>query len=1428
MLDDLQVLTRPHPFKQETCVEVVESGKTIAQILDVIAKRRNINGWYTQNVYVEINGYPISAKQYDSVVVKKDDNLVVQFCVPEGGGGSGKNIIRAVLMIVVAAVAVYTGGLGVFAAGGALAGYGGVASAVVMIGGTLLVNALVPPTALSAKGLGHSDSTESDVYSISGMRNYAPNYKALPMVLGTVRYDPPYGALPYTKLVGNDQYVICDFVWGAGPLLIEDIKIGESLVSTYSDVRIATNSGYATDQELQIYPSDIYEENLSVVLTEGTITTRSTLADTQGFSVDLVFAQGLFALDDQGNRIAASVSTNLYFRHVGDAEWFGPILRTHTAATAKPLRINYSYDFPTFPDQYEVRIDRATPNKDETNTKLYDELTWIVIRSIKYKDPVTFDIPIAETQLEIKATDQLNGVIDTLNAKVTSVCLDYDINTGRWIERATNNPASLYRWVYQGPGCAKPLADEFIDLVALQEWHEFCAINKLTYNKVHDGQSSTQGIINDICHAGRATYVRIDDLRSVVIDKERQYGPVNYFTPENSSNHSLKKVFISELHGYRVLFNDESSDYQENEVTVYNKDYNYLNATLIESLEFPGITNIEQVKALTRYHMATRLYRSEVFSFTAIDWEHISCGRGDMIRVSNPVILVSIGTGRIKSVDLGIKQIVLDQEITFLAGVSYGLSVRTTATNTSYPEVLTIPVTPSALTTDTLTVSGSLPVTVVRGIIYGIGKLGYEALDLIVTSKRPNKDFGATITALQYSWNEIGAYLNGSFPEIHTGITSLQYSPRDTPPPPTISYWNVGPSAAEKLPDGTTLNRVIIMVTIPSGWKVLVQSVQAEILVDGAWVRSSNTNPAAAFVFDDIYPGDVEIRVRSVSASGLTSAWVYRTITQIQGTPVPDPIRAMTAEGQLFQNKIEWSNPVDFRANYFDEIYCSAGSNNRDSATRIAKLSDGPAWTHTGLIPGVQYYYWMLVSDDEGNRSAWYPLSATGGIQASPTQDPSLLLDMLTGSISDSALTTELLTRIDSASEKTISQQTLLSDQWTVKIQEINDTPYLVGVGLILYPDYNDDDTFHAGEYVWMESRDEVYKLPIGAADQTGNPPPLPPWELVPYGRKSQFSIMADQFAVVLPDGTGKSVPFVVNGDAVGIDGELIVDGTVYARALSATDTYTMTLQSQNYEHMVSGYKINAVTGIAEFNNFDMSFYDPAAAINANVTKVNGTKISTTSLSAIIANLGTITAGQLNFGSFTGYAWPVGYGVGAHLSANGLLAGNPSTGQYIQITQAGQLYGPGFSIAGGNATFSGTLAANIVTTNAINGGAVNEISIAARYDTITISGSAFNIIEQVPVTSLGTSKVLIDITLDASIATGAWNRVYLYRDGTPIRVFELGGFYSVGVGIQSKVFKHVDTPGAGTFYYRVYCLTETSSGGGTIGNITLLAQNVKK
>ena len=195
--------------------------------------------------------------------------------------------------------------------------------------------------------------------------------------------------------------------------------------------------------------------------------------------------------------------------------------------------------------------------------------------------------------------------------------------------------------------------------------------------------------------------------------------------------------------------------------------------------------------------------------------------------------------------------------------------------------------------------------------------------------------------------------------------------------------------------------------------------------------------------------------------------------------------------------------------------------------------------------------------------------------------DTQFILNKLNGAITAGQLTPELAQPINDVPGLR-GRMELLNSQWTLKLQEGG---FIAGVGLLLYPDWQAETAYVPGDYVWHNG--QVYQC---IAAHTGQEPPdTNYWALVPYGTKSEFIIRSDKFAVVQPNGEGGAkVPFVVgsvNGvSTVGIDGNMLVDGTITATKLQANQVLVgHTIQSSNYSSNTAGWKI-AQDGSAEFN----------------------------------------------------------------------------------------------------------------------------------------------------------------------------------------------------------------------------------------------------
>src|SRR5690606_15074382 len=171
------------------------------------------------------------------------------------------------------------------------------ASAGIMIGGSLLINALLPPPTATADQLGLGQKYESSpTYSLSGGRNRLRLWEPMTLIFGRHKVVPDLGAKYFTEYVGDTQYLNQVFHFGlqAGQCVLTDFKIGATSINDYQDVQIQVSG---EDGKLSMFPGNVDTLD-GFVLESGVVNTRTTPLDTTSISVDL--AAQLFNINDQG------------------------------------------------------------------------------------------------------------------------------------------------------------------------------------------------------------------------------------------------------------------------------------------------------------------------------------------------------------------------------------------------------------------------------------------------------------------------------------------------------------------------------------------------------------------------------------------------------------------------------------------------------------------------------------------------------------------------------------------------------------------------------------------------------------------------------------------------------------------------------------------------------------------------------------------------------------------------------------------------------------------------------------------------------------------------------------------------------------------------------------------------------------------------
>lgn len=720
---------------------------------------------------------------------------------PHGGGGGGKkNPLRTILTIAVIAAAFYVGQLEVLKFGeinlpglakplfaGQILG----AVAVTLVGNAA-VNAIapIPPPKLSqATGL---DNLTAPTLTITGSQNRIQPGAPVTTIVAESQLYPMMrtDAPPYTEAQGSDQFLRQLFDLGYGPVEILEEKIGTVPLAQYEGVESDFRAGNDDDTAPTLYTNTIRQDGYSIRLTSGVPRTAVSRINADEITGDLSF-QGLTTFDATGNPGSRTVEVKIEYRRAGSGD---PLTlagtESITAATTSLYVHPFRFVTPERGD-YEVVFTRLTA--DSGSTQIRDECVVTALRTVTYSPPAIAKGRSVKT-LRIRATNQLNGIVDAYNCRARRLYPVWD--GAAWsAPQATKNPA----WVTLGllrlsrRGNAKPMADSRLDLPA---WLAFAQRNDVLDQNgeplfqvggVIDTRGTVTETANLILATARAWLTRVDGKWSVGWDQPQDTA-VQLFTPRNSWDFEYERTFVDLPHALIGKFINPEIDYQQDKVVVYQDGYDETTATETEAIEYFLVDRASQVWRDLKYRWAEALLRPATYRLS-VDMEHFQCRRGSKVRVSNRVMRWGLGEGRIKSlatdVDGNVLSVTLDEQATLESGKSYALRVRRADGTQSRHD---LPVVGATVTTKTFALASPIPAASApaQGDLAVLGLAGgLETVSLIVRSIERLNDTDARLELVDEA-PAIHTADQGQLPAFNPQQTFAGRLALATPPKPII------------------------------------------------------------------------------------------------------------------------------------------------------------------------------------------------------------------------------------------------------------------------------------------------------------------------------------------------------------------------------------------------------------------------------------------------------------------------------------------------------------------------------------------------------------------------------------------------------------------------------------------------------------------
>jgi hypothetical protein len=987
-----------HPLRSDRTSLTVRYGATVSEIV----ASAELDPRFGQPVVVLQRGgsaWPIPLDRWGQIRPKPGTKILISYEV------AGPAIGAILSSLVTAAAPTIAGSLFPTLTGLGLK----LATAAITVIGGLLVNALIPPP--SQPGAGQQDPAQ---LAITGIQNAEDRYGIVPKVLGRRRIFPKKMSRGYTETVDGDIYFRGRFTFGYGPVTLSEIRIGNTPIEQFEGVELEflnvdedrtfanqpgigglTRAWRQGTELMTLCPDDVVEDGYNVLLEDQVPVVRGTGTRAESAAIDITFPQGLFSqsLSDPGQRETRSHTFEFQYRELGTTTWINGGTKDVTSKQNSQFRITHLIKFP-IPGEYEVSVKQASGNNPDAHHS--DKGYLSAIRTFRAGQIPSHE-NVAELAIRVKATDELNGQIDTLNAVVHQMAPVW--NGSSWgAAEPVRHPAWIYADALRGPQLRRPVPDARLKLDEIKAWAD--QEPHWTCDFVIESEIRTAEVLDIICAAGRARRA-LTDLKYSVI-RESAASPIRQiYTPRNSWGFSGQIAFPRTVHALRCIVASERLDWADDEVIVYADGFDHTNATEFETLRLPGVVVTSDdndqgnVWKLGRYHIAVSQLRPEVFEWYS-DWEHLKVTRGDKVKLITDVAVAGVGAARINAIGASgaaLQTIVIDDQFPGLSG-GYRVTVRFEDGERAEITMLA-PTDPQ--TREWTFVSGTVDATDLNiGDLITIEETAAESLEVIVTGIYPETDEVALLTGVPAAPDVMTAD-SGTIPA---------YAPVITPPRNEAVLGPAKPAIASVVSDATTASvdpAGAVKPRIAVYLETLSSLIEQGAAVQMRWRASDEQNwvsgPFEAIAQRSLMSGLLEqgrtydVEIRSVGAAGRTRGWVPAgTIAANAPLALPQvPVWAAadTSSGSDILNvvagkqvTVRWENPLFTAAGVAvfrpkeTEVWRSGDATLTlidDEPTNAQKLgvSVTSGFIDTTADFLTPYYYFLRAVDHNGAKSGF-------------------------------------------------------------------------------------------------------------------------------------------------------------------------------------------------------------------------------------------------------------------------------------------------------------------------------------------------------------------------------------------------------------------------------------------------------------------------
>ncbi|MGA3972430.1 host specificity protein J [Ralstonia nicotianae] len=685
--------------------------------------------------------------------------------------------------------------------------------------------------------------------------------------------------------------------------------------------------------------------------------------------------------------------------------------------------------------QYSLRVVRQT--SDATSSYVQDKTSiasYTLVVDAKLRYPLSALAALSVDAVQFSSVP--NRSYD-MKGLLVSVPSNYDpitrVHSGAWdgtfVKAWTDNPAWIFYDLVLNAryGLGTVVDASMVDRYALYQIARYCD------ELVGDGKGGKEPRFTCNCYIQTRAdaYKVLQDLASifrgmaywsagsVVATSDMPQDPAYLYTAANVIGGEFKYVGAARKTRYTcavVTWNNPDNGYKAEPEYVEDPEgiarYG-INRAQVTAF---GCTSRGQAQRVGQWMLITSRYETNVLTF-AVGLDGTLCQPGQIIAVADPARSNARRGGRVRAA-ADTARLTLDK-------VDPGMAVGDSLTvvmpqGGTYKSVISR-ISGNAVTVDPL---AAVPVP---GAIWVCESATLKTQLFRVLSVAEKDGITFEITATQHEPGKYAAIDSGAVIDVQP-VTSNTFTSQQPPSGVTCSQYVVTDQGIAKT------NLTVSWQAAPNAVSYRVQFQKD----NGTWIDAGTTGQTSIDV-SNIYAGLYLARVSCTNGAGVTSPYAYSAATRLSGkTTVPPVVATLTATtDQVFAVTLNWSFPQGAGDTAYTEVYYSH-TGDFTTATLLGRYSYPTTSTRVlGLVAGYDLFFWARLVDTTGNVGGFYPATTAAGVHGMSTMDASAILGYLSGQITSTQLSQDLLTPIQaipSIETRMAANETAVSTETSARV----------------------------------------------------------------------------------------------------------------------------------------------------------------------------------------------------------------------------------------------------------------------------------------------------------------------------------------------------------------------------------------------------------